>query len=52
MTMKSWTIQRTAKKVNYRNIQICTSLKWERGCLNLDNMILIFLLNKTENQPV
>ena len=31
--MKSSTIQRAAKKVNYRRIQIYTSLKWERGIL-------------------
>ena len=50
--MKSSTIQRTAKKMNYRRIQIYTNLKWERGYLNLGQMILIFLLNKTENQPL
>ena len=52
MTMKSSTIQRTVKKVNYRRIKIYKNLMWERGCLNLDQMMLIFLLIKTEDQPL
>ena len=52
MMMKSSTIQRTAKKVNYKSIQIYTSLKWKRGCLNLGQMMLIFLLKKNRKSTL
>ena len=52
LMMKSSNIQRTTKKVNYRRFQIHTNLKWERGRLNLGQMMLIFLLNKIENHSL